>query len=479
MSTDRLLPRSRPVTVGVDSAGVGAFLDDLARRRIGLHTIMLLRRGQVYAEGAWAPHRLSDAPLLYSLSKTFTSAAVGIAVADGAFGYDDPVVGLFADVVDAAGPVASRIRVRDCLAMATGHTVGVGSITRLAALPGRTPWRAWLATEPSGEPGETFCYNQVATWTLAEIVRHATGRSVLDLLRERVFAPLGIAHATWDTDQRGRILGGTGLHMAPESVAAFFQLLLDDGIRDGERLLPAEWITGYRQRHVETAAAETEPDWQQGYGWQVWLDRHGGHRGDGAFGQFALVMPGHDAIVVTTAHTSDMPGVLDAVWTHLVPAFGALPPLSALSDANQVARPGTGGDAVLAARLSRAALPTVGGERGGAVHLTFENRRNRWRLTDAAHGWDMRWVDASGGDNTLAVGDRSWQYSTMRWGTKTLRVAASGAWVEWGHWVCHVIALDAPHALLVRLRDDGSGRVEWVGEAPLLTKTWSGLAVQP
>ncbi len=477
MSIDRLLPRSRPEAVGVDSGGVDALLDDLARRHLGLHTIMLVRHGHVYAEGAWSPHRLSDAPLLYSLSKTFTSAAVGIAVDDGAFDYDDTVVDLFADVVDAAGPVASRIRVRDCLAMATGHTVDVWPTARLATLPGRTPWRAWLATEPPGIPGETFCYNQVATWTLAEIVRHATGRTVLELLRERVFAPLGITQVSWDTDQRGRILGSTGLHLAPESIAAFFQLLLDDGVRDGERLLPDEWMTRHRQPHVDTASVMTDTDWQQGYGWQVWPDSHGGYRGDGAFGQFGLVMPGHDAVVVTTAHTTDMPGILDAVWTHLVPAFSALPARGPTASRPITEAGARAGDA-LAARLSRAALVTVGGERGGTVHLSFENRRNRWRLTDASHGWDLRWVDAAGGDNTLAVGYGSWQYATMRWGTKTLRVAASGAWVGWGHWVGHLIALDAPHALLVRLRDDGSGRLEWVGEPPLMSRTWPSMAVQ-
>lgn len=463
------MPRARPEAVGVDAGGVSDFLDAVARGHHELHTFMLVRRGHVCAEAAWTPHRLDDAPLLYSLSKTFCSAAVGIAVADGAFGYDDRLVDLFADVVEDAGPVASRIRVRDCLAMATGHTADVMPTDRLAALPGRKPWRTWLATEPAGEPGVTFGYNQMATWTLAEIVRHATGRTVLDLVRERVFAPLGIEHATWDTDRRGRVLGFTGLHLRSESIATFFQLLLDDGLRDGVRLLPAEWIECYRTRQVETAPVKTDPDWAQGYGWQVWLDRHGGHRGDGAFGQFGVLMPAHDAVLVITSRTADMQGILDAAWAHLLPAFGtenrtADPDAAARTDA-------------LAQRLARTELPTVRGEQGGCVHLSFENRRNRWRLIDVPGGWTLRWVDPVGGDNKLAVGYRCWQTSTMRWGDRTLRVAASGAWVEWGHWVCHVIALDAPHAVLVRLRDDGSGRREWVGEPPLGHGTWAGLAV--
>lgn len=458
-----LLPRARPDEVGVDPAGVHALLDGWARRGIQPHTLVLVRHGRICAEGAWAPHRLSDAPLLYSLSKTFTSAAVGLAVADGAFGYDDRLVDLFSDVADAAGPVASRIRVRDCLAMTTGHTHDDTWSAGLARAQGRLPWRTALAVEPDGEPGVTFRYNQWATWTLAEIVRQRTGRSVLDVVRDRVFAPLGIAGATWDADPRGRLMGFTGLHLRPEAVAAFFQLLLAEGVWRGERVLPVEWVTRFRRRQAHIEGAEN-PDWGQGYGWQVWLDRHGGYRGDGAFGQFALVLPDQDAVLVTTGHTSRMQEVLDEVWDSLLPAFDR--PAGADADG-------------LASRLADLRLPTVGGERGAGVHLSFENRTNRWRLEDDHGGWTLRWVDAEGGDNTVGVGHRHWRTSMMRWGGRRLRVAASGAWVEWGHWVGHLVALDAPHALLVRLRDDGSGRTEWIGSPPLGRPAWPALAVDP
>ncbi|HHU39759.1 MAG TPA: beta-lactamase family protein [Propionibacterium sp.] len=348
--------------------------------------------------------------------------------------------------------------------MATGHTTDIVPNEHLATAPGRLPWRTALATEPAGEPGHTFCYNQFATWTLAEVVRHATGRTVLDLLRERVFPRLGIEHATWDTDQRGRVLGFTGLHLAPESVASFFQLLLDDGVRDGERLLPVEWVTRHRQRHVDTAPAQDDPDWSQGYGWQVWHDTRGGYRGDGAFGQFGVLLPAQDAVLVTTAATERMQEVLDEVWASLVPAFDR-------PDADAEA------DAHLARRLASLGLPTVWGERGGPVGLAFENRTNRWRLVDSADGWELRWVDQHGGDNRIPVGFGAWRHGTLRWADRRLRVAASGAWVGWGHWVGHVVALDAPHGLLVRLRDDGSGRTEWVGPPPLGPPSLHGLGV--
>ena len=155
-----------------------------------------------------------------------------------------------------------------------------------------------------------------------------------------------------------------------------------------------------------------------------------------------------------------MQEVLDEVWASLLPAFDRAP------DA---------GDG-LAERLASLRLPTVWGERGGPVGLSFENRTNRWRVVDDADGWQLRWVDQYGDDHHLPVGFGEWRTGTMRWSGRTLRVAASGAWVGWGHWVGHVVALAAPHGLLVRLRDDGCGRTEWVGPKPLGADSLYGLA---
>lgn len=455
------LARATCSEVGVDPAGVHHLLDGLARRGIEVHSLVFARHGRVFAAGAFAPHSLSDAPLLYSLSKTFTSAAVGIAVGDGAFSYEDRLIDLFSDVVGEAGPVASRILVRDCLAMATGHTTDVVPTVSLAKHPGRAPWGIALAQEPEGQPGSTFTYNQFATWTLAEIVRHATGRTVLELLNERVFGPLGITGATWDTDQQGRLLGYSGLHLPPEGIASFFQLLADDGVRNGERLLPVEWISRHRVKQVESGVVEDPGDWAAGYGWQAWMNARGGYRGDGAFGQFGIVLPHLDAVLVLTERTTRMQEVLDEVWASLIPAFD---------------RPATASEESLVERLAGAHLPTVVGDRGAHVHLSYESRSSRWLLRDDHDGWTLRWVDSDGGDNTIPVGQGHWRHGTMRWGNRTLRVAASGAWVEWGHWVGHIMVLDAPHALLVRLREDGSGHAEWVESAPLGNERLASLA---
>lgn len=446
-SPRRLLPRCRPEDVDVDPGGVFGFLDAQKAAELETHAMLLVRHGRVFAEGYWHPYTPGEHPLVYSLSKSFTSAAVGLAVADGHLSYDDLLVEAFGDVVDPAqvGERTATLRVRDCLAMATGHTADTVLTPELTARPGRTPWAGGLCPEPVGLPGQTFCYNQWATWTLAELVRHATGTDVHTLVRERILRPLGVTTTSWDADAAGRVLGFTGLHIAPEGLAAFFQLLLDGGVHDGRRLLPAEWVAEHARAHVDTAPAEG-PDWGAGYGWQFWRNARGGYRGDGAFGQFGLVLPEHDLVVVLNGQTDRMQAVLDNVFGHLLPALG---------------RPTTADADAVAARLRGLRLRPVPGQRGALVHLTFENRHNRWRLDDDPEGWQLRWVDSAGGDNTVAVGHGAWRRGVMRWHGRQLTVAASGAWVSWGRFLVRIVALDSPHWIEVDLRDDGSGRTTW------------------
>ena len=126
-------------------------------------------------------------------------------------------------------------------------------------------------------------------------------------------------------------------------MARFGQLYLDDGVWQGVRLLPAGWVAEATALHTPNPG-EPHPDWQQGYGYQFWQSRHG-YRGDGAYGQFCLVLPEQDAVVVTTAATENMQGILDAVWAELLPAFDG--PGSAADDHR------------LAARLAALALPVL------------------------------------------------------------------------------------------------------------------------
>ncbi len=323
-----VLPRSTPEEQGIDPRGVAALVDALARGlpEQELRSLVVVRHGHVVVEGARAPYATDRLHALYSLSKTFTATAVGLAVAEGRLGLDDAVVDLVPDEVPTSGLSddervrLGRLTVRHLLTMRSGHDL------EPEIFPSRRWVAAFLAAPLAHEPGTHFLYNTSATYVLAALVERAVGCGLLDYLRPRVLDPLGFGPATWEVSPEGHAVGGFGLSAAPRDIAAFGELLLRDGVWRGRRLLPEGWVALATQAHVPpgTAPGDERSDWAQGYGFQMWRSRHG-VRGDGAFGQFCLVLPEQDVVVAMSSAVRDMQAPLDAVWEHLLPACGDAP----------------------------------------------------------------------------------------------------------------------------------------------------------
>ena len=162
---------------------------------------------------------------------------------------------------------------------------------------------------------------------LSAIITKLTGLSLLDYLRPRLFDPLGIENPVWGTDPRGINIGGSGLHIKTEDIARFGQLYLQQGMWQGQRLLSEAWIAEATQATSDNSNTQTNPDWTVGYGYQFWRCRHDCYRGDGAFGQYCIVMPEQDAVLAINSGVRDMQAVLDKVWGYLLPAMqpAALP----------------------------------------------------------------------------------------------------------------------------------------------------------
>jgi hypothetical protein len=141
---------------------------------------------------------------------------------------------------------------------------------------------------------------------------------VLDYLRPRLFEPLGIAQPIWDTNFQGISLGGYGLRVRTEDIAKFGQLYLQKGKWNGKQLLPAEWVELATSKQVSNGS-NPKSDWNQGYGFQFWRCRNDGYRGDGAFGQYCVVLPEQDVVIAITSGVKDMQAMLNVVWDKLLP----------------------------------------------------------------------------------------------------------------------------------------------------------------
>jgi hypothetical protein len=258
---------------------------------------------------------------LYSLSKSFTSTAVGLAVSEGKLSIDDEVLKFFPN--DAPSEPTNHLkamRVRDLLSMSTGHQTE----PRLSDT-NPIPWTKIFLSHPvPHKPGTHFLYNTAGTYMQSAVVQNVTGQTVLDYLRTRLFEPLGIENPTWGTSPQGISLGGYGLNLRTEDIAKFGQLYLQKGQWQGKQLIPAAWIDAATAKQTSNGS-NPKSDWDQGYGYQFWRCRHGAFRGDGAFGQFCLVMPEQDAVVAITSGTRDMQNVLNLIWEKLLPAFQSSP----------------------------------------------------------------------------------------------------------------------------------------------------------
>ncbi|PVG81507.1 serine hydrolase [Nocardioides gansuensis] len=441
------LPRSTPVEQQVDPAAVLDFIDAVdTDPTIELHSVMVLRHGHVVAEGWWSPHTPERPRLLYSLSKSFTTTALGLALAEGLCRLDDEVVSYFPELdAEITDPRSRAMTLRHLAAMASGHNRDMlhDAVTR----DPQDPVRGFLLIPPDAEPGTLFSYSQPCTYTIAAVIQRVAGMPLTAYLRPRLFDPLGIEEVSWQSWPPERELGFSGLFARTEDVAKLGQLYLQHGRWQGRQLLPEDYVAMATSRHVDSSPGQDNIDWQQGYGYQFWMSRHG-YRGDGAFGQFCLVLPDQDTVVAMTGGTEAMQTVLNHFWQRLLPGLETGTPDNATED--QLAR-----------RLHRLHLPPCAAlpsppswaagtnepfpvaEAAGLPASTLTSVR----LARAGPGWEVT-ITEPDNELTFAAGATDWLVSEPRdRHGDVVPVAASGGWLDDHTLRIELIFLESPHRL--------------------------------
>jgi len=431
MASVNQLKRSNPEAEGIPSSAVLNFIRALEQHTHPLDAVqgfMLLRHGNVAAEGWWKPYGPQSPHSLYSLSKSFTSTAIGLAVAEGRLTVDDPVLKFFPD--DAPSKPSRNLkamRVRHLLSMNTGHKEDT---TRQVFRGEDDNWpRVFLSLPVKYQPGKWFVYNTAATYMLSAIITKLTGETLLEYLRPRLFDPLGIENPVWEIDPRGVNIGGSGLHIQTEEIARFGQMYLQKGMWQGMRIVPENWIAEATRATSDNSNTQTNPDWTVGYGYQFWRCQHNAYRGDGAFGQFCIVLPEQDAVLTMISGVQDMQAVLDKVWEHLLPA---MQPEALPGDSRTYNE--------LCDKLAVLSLPLANGE-ASSPHAeqwsgkTYQLESNHFKFESVA----LRFGDKH---STLVIRDEHKEhpiqigYSTWLKGTTDGRgrkdepIAACGAWTR-------------------------------------------------
>ena len=330
-----------PLPRGKASAQLDAafenYLKAVADSSEDLHSVMVLQYGKVLAEKQIAP---DTAHIMNSVSKTFTATAVGFAIEEGLLHLEDKIVDLFPESVPAEPqPNLDKITIRNLLTMNSGHGTDPTYVTR----SGEGDWiRGFMEWPLDYEPGTCYCYNSLGTYLLSAAVQKVTGKKVVDYLEPRLWKPLGMEKPYWQESPAGINTGGWGLYLHTEEMARMGLCLLNGGKFAGKQVIPATWVAemskaqvpsvnaGINEQKMKELVAEhpeityfnpEKSDWVQGYGYQMWRCRHNAFRADGANGQYIIVIPEKEAVVVTTAHIQNMQQEINLIWSHLLPAL--------------------------------------------------------------------------------------------------------------------------------------------------------------
>jgi hypothetical protein len=459
------LPRSIPEAEGVSPAGIESFLKAIDGGKHELHSLMILRHGKVIAEGWWQPYRPEFNHGMYSMSKSFTSTAVGLAVAEKRLSVNDRVISFFpGDLPDDVSDHLKMMTVKHLLTMSDGQKAG--STGKAIA---SDDWvKNFLAQPLPNRPGMVFSYNSASTYMLSAIVQKLTGQTVLDYLKPRLFQALGIDGMSWETCPQGINTGGWGLHIRTEGLAHLGQLYLQKGLWNSQRILPAGWVEEATAKQIQQPKnAKSNPDWVQGYGYQFWRCRHGLYRGDGAFGQFTIVLPKQDAVIVMTGESPGMQGELDLVYEHLLPAFG---------NGRDVG--GGNRSANLRRKLKTLAVKMPSGKTTSPVAKRisgkqFELADNNLGIESVSFRFQGKTcrvtLKSQRGKESVACGNGDWRLGTAfipeappriiaggapKPGTEA-PIAAAGAWQDENTYVMHWRYYETPHHDTVTCKFDG------------------------
>lgn len=448
------LRHSIPEVEGISSLAILRFVESIEKKHLEMHSFMLLRHGSVIASGWWKPYSVDEPHMLYSLSKSFTSTAIGLAVDEGYLSIEDQVISFFPDDLPAIiSANLAAMRVKHLLTMTTGHAEDTTG--RARSDPDGNWVRGFLSLPVENTPGKPFVYNTAATYMLSAILQKVTGMTLLEYLKPRLFDPLGINNPTWETCPKGINTGGFGLSIRTEEIARFGQMYLKKGMWNGKQLVPSAWVEEATRAQVSNAT-NIPMDWKQGYGYQFWRCQYGAYRGDGAFGQYCIVMPEQDAVLAITSGVGDMQAVLNLVWKHLL---GNMKPVSLRSNPGAMQK--------LESKLSTLALPFIKGVRdsssinevSGKEYTFKENKLGIESVRfDFDHGGCTFTCRDRIGEHTVSVGsdDPRHGMTTLFWPMLTeTPVTTGGAWIAEDTYVIKIQYTRTPYSWTVKCQFSG------------------------
>ncbi len=278
----------------------------------------------VWREGDDAPrfrhfHTPGERRNVYSVSKTFTACAVGMAIGDGKLSLEDKLIDFFPVYAELASERHKQVTIRNLLQMQSGK---LDYLFHRAKRSTEKSWsKLFFKEELRAEPGTEYYYANLNSYMLGRVIEKLYGENLLVFLTSRLFTPLGIEHPQWNVCSRGYSKAFTELYLSIEHLMAFARLLLQNGKYDGKQLVPADFIEKMASDLVPTDNLDVaDPQNEAGYGYHIWKSTHGkSWRADGLYGQFVLIYPEERlAVVIQSMEDKKTYDIIRAVDREIV-----------------------------------------------------------------------------------------------------------------------------------------------------------------
>lgn len=423
---------STPEAEGIDPEGIRKFIAGCLDKGSDLHAVLLIRHGKQAFSAFFDPYQPEDKRHVYSVSKSWTATAVGLAVSEGLLSLSDKVISFFPEELPKeVSENLAAMEVRHLLMMGCGHETE-------PPFPedGATWAEAFLRHPVPYGPGTHFLYNSMGTYMLSAILQKVTGQKIVDYSKPRLFEPLGISGVAWDCSPEDICCGGWGIHVSAEDIAKLGTVYLNGGLFEGQRILPESWAKEAVTAQIDNAP-NAQKDWEQGYCYQIWRCQHDCFRFDGAFGQYMVAIPQKDAVLVVLSNTPNMQAVLDSLWENLLPAMGDAPVPEKAADAAEY----------------RCPLPKLAGRDFAADYACGENSLGyeRLEIRTGQNGGELRFF-AGTEELCLPFGLERWQRAHLRKQERfpEMLVGAAGGW-EGNILAVTVRHRNMPHLNFIRL----------------------------
>ncbi len=320
------IQKALPEEVGISSESILKFLKRLDMQNIPMHSVQIMRKGRLVFEGYYAPCRKGELHRMFSVTKSFTSMAVGKLEEEGYISLDDPIIKYFPEFdSENVHPWVRGTTIRNMLEMRTCH-----SFTTYKADFNKNWVESFFAATPNHKPGTVFHYDTSSSHTLCALVEKLTGQPMLEYLKDKVLREIGFSEESYILkDPFGTSMGGSGLMATPEDLLRFGIWLMQRGEINGKQLISRKYLEKATTCQVENMVKGPTVSECQGYGYQIWMGQHESIMCLGMGGQLVLCYPKQELLCVTTADTQGIGGgnqfIMDCLYEEILSRLSEVP----------------------------------------------------------------------------------------------------------------------------------------------------------